>query len=88
MKTTVKLSRDHFTVTTKVKTTTLRQWFNEVKDNHGDGIVRRHKLTETEWDKLLQYLKEDIELYNNNIAEQMYIQEIMNDWIDMNLTKG
>ena len=60
MSTTIKISRDYFTITHKVKTTTFKQWFNMVKDNHGDGIVRRFKMTDELWDKLFNYLKEDL----------------------------
>lgn len=86
MSTTVKISRDYFTITTKVKTTTLKQWFNMIKDNHGDGVIRRHKMTDSDWDSLFQYLKEDTEVYGTDLSEESYVSEIMSDWISMELS--
>jgi hypothetical protein len=85
MSTTVKISRDYFTITNKVKTTTLKQWFNMVKDNHGDGVVRRFKMTDELWDKLFNYLKEDVEVYGTDLTEESYVSELMRDWIEMNI---
>ena len=87
MSTTVKISRDYFTITTKVKTTTLKQWFNTVKDNHGDGVVRRFKMTDELWDKLFNYLKEDVEVYGTDLTEESYVSELMRDWIEMNIIR-
>ena len=86
MSTTIKISRDYFTITHKVKTTTFKQWFNMVKDNHGDGIVRRFKMTDELWDKLFNYLKEDVEVYGTDLTEESYVSELMRDWIEMNIT--
>ena len=85
MSTTVKISRDYFTITTKVKTTAIKQWFNMVKDNHGDGVVRRFKMTDELWDKLFNYLKEDVEVYGTDLTEESYVSELMRDWIEMNI---
>jgi hypothetical protein len=85
MSTTVKISRDYFTITTKVKTTTLKQWFNMVKDNHGDGVIRRYKMTDSDWESLFNYLKEDSEVYGTDMSEESYVSEIMSDWISMEL---
>ena len=87
MSTTVKISRDYFTITTKVKTTTLKQWFNVIKDNHGDGVIRRYKMTDSDWDSMFQYLKEDAEVYGTDLSEESYVSEIMSDWISMILCR-
>jgi hypothetical protein len=59
-----------------------------IKDNHGDGVVRRFKMTDELWDKLFNYLKEDVEVYGTDLTEESYVSELMRDWIEMNLTKG
>jgi hypothetical protein len=85
MSTTVKISRDYFTITNKVKTTTLKQWFNMVKDNHGDGVIRRYKMTDSDWENLFNYLKEDAEVYSTDLSEESYVSQLMADWISMEL---
>ena len=85
MSTTVKISKDYFTITTKVKITTLKQWFNTVKDNHEDGVIRRYKMTDTDWESLFNYLKEDSEVYGTDLSEESYVSLLMRDWINMEL---
>lgn len=83
----VTISKEYFTITTKVKINTLKQWFTTIKDNHDDGMIRRYKMTDTDWDSLFQYLKEDTEVYGTDLSEESYVSEIMSDWISMELYK-
>lgn len=84
--TTVKITKDYFTITTKVKISTIKQWFNMVKDNHGDGMVRRYKMRDSDWESLFNYLKASTEIYGTDLSEESYVSELMRDWIEMNIT--
>ena len=81
----VTITKEYFTMTTKVRLTELKRWFNMIKDNHGDGVIRHYKMTDSDWDSLFQYLKEDAEVYGTDLSEESYVSEIMSDWISMKL---
>lgn len=81
----VTITKDYFTMTTKVRLTELKRWFNTVKDNHGDGVIRRYKMTDADWENLFNYLKADSEVYGTDMSEESYVSSLMNDWIDMEL---
>ena len=81
----VTITKEYFTITTKVRLTELKRWFNIVKDNHGDGVIRRYKMTDSDWERLFNYLKEDSEVYGTDMSEESYVSSLMNDWIDMEL---
>jgi hypothetical protein len=81
----VTITKDYFTMTTKVRLTELKRWFNTVKDNHGDGVIRQYKMTDSDWESLFNYLKEDSEVYGTDMSEESYVSEIMSDWISMEL---